>query len=180
MVVFDRSPGQLFSLRFSNRSAQAPSCERPKTTHRILFLSFEIKNCFQILRWCKKICKIQITPTILHPALGNNNCLQIIETGFAEQFWASHRMRTEQICLKISARTAGRPIEFYTTVNPPLFSMAKTLKCDIKNIIITNRISLLRVYCFKKWHYKSALLGPHSLHTSVGLQSRDLHKDKEE
>jgi hypothetical protein len=127
---------QLFSLRFSNRSVQAPSCERPKTTQRILFLSFEIKNSFQILRWCKKISKIQITLTILHPTLGNNNCLQIIETGFAEQFWASHRMRTEQICLKfprgqLKARS---------------FSLAKTLKSDIRNIIITKRISLLRVY----------------------------------
>ncbi len=43
-----RSPFKLFSLRFSTKSVQAPSCERPKTTQRTLFLSFEIKNCYQI------------------------------------------------------------------------------------------------------------------------------------
>jgi hypothetical protein len=30
-VAFDRSPLKLFTLRFSNKSVQAPSCERPKT-----------------------------------------------------------------------------------------------------------------------------------------------------
>ncbi len=42
-----------FSLRFSNKSVQAPSCERPKTTQRTLFLSFEINNCFQITALCR-------------------------------------------------------------------------------------------------------------------------------
>ncbi len=40
--------------------------------------------------------------------LGNNYSLQIIETGFAEQFYASHRMGPALICLKISARIAER------------------------------------------------------------------------
>ncbi len=31
VVAFDRSPFKLFTLRFSNKSVQAPSCERPKT-----------------------------------------------------------------------------------------------------------------------------------------------------
>jgi hypothetical protein len=35
--------------------------------------------------------------------LGINNCLQIIETGFAEWFYASHRTGPAQILLKISA-----------------------------------------------------------------------------
>jgi hypothetical protein len=48
MVLFDRSHFKLFSLRFSNKSVQAPSCERPKTTQRTLFLSFEINNCIPI------------------------------------------------------------------------------------------------------------------------------------
>jgi len=49
VVAFDSSPFKLFSLRFSTKSVQAPSCERPKTTtQRTPFLSFEIKNCFQI------------------------------------------------------------------------------------------------------------------------------------
>ncbi len=38
--------------------------------------------------------------------LGINYCLQIIETGFAEWFYASHRMGPTQILLKISARIA--------------------------------------------------------------------------
>ncbi len=42
MVAFDRSPFKLFSLRFSKKSVQALSCERPKTAQQSLFLSFEI------------------------------------------------------------------------------------------------------------------------------------------
>ncbi len=41
--------------------------------------------------------------------LGNNYSLQIIETGFAEQFYASYRVGGHgpaSICLKISASTA--------------------------------------------------------------------------
>ena len=46
VVLFDRSPFKLFSLKFSNKSVQAPSCERPKTTQRSLFFSFARNNCF--------------------------------------------------------------------------------------------------------------------------------------
>ncbi len=46
MISFDRSPFKLFSLWFSNKSMQAPSSERPKTTLRTLFLWFAINNCF--------------------------------------------------------------------------------------------------------------------------------------
>jgi hypothetical protein len=45
VVAFDRSPFKLFTLRFSNKLVQAPSSERPKTTQRTLFLSFEINYC---------------------------------------------------------------------------------------------------------------------------------------
>ncbi len=48
MLSFDRSPFKLSSLKFSDKSAQAPSCERPKTTQRTLFLLFANINCFQI------------------------------------------------------------------------------------------------------------------------------------
>ncbi len=48
VVAFDRFPFQLFRLKFSNKSVQAPSSERPKTTQRTLFLSFEINTCLQI------------------------------------------------------------------------------------------------------------------------------------
>ncbi len=34
VAAFDRSPFKLFSLRFSAKSVQAPSCERPETTQR--------------------------------------------------------------------------------------------------------------------------------------------------
>jgi hypothetical protein len=47
-VTFDRSLFKVFSLRFSRNSVQAPSCKRPKTTQRTLFLSFEINNWFPI------------------------------------------------------------------------------------------------------------------------------------
>jgi hypothetical protein len=39
--AFDRSPFKLFTLRFSNKSVQAPSCERPRTAQRTMFLSFK-------------------------------------------------------------------------------------------------------------------------------------------
>jgi hypothetical protein len=48
VVTFDRSPFKVFSLRFSKKSVQAPSCKRTKTTQRTLFLSFEMNNCFPI------------------------------------------------------------------------------------------------------------------------------------
>jgi hypothetical protein len=48
VVAFDRSPFKLFTLRFSNKSMQAPSYERQRTAQRTLFLSFESNNCFPI------------------------------------------------------------------------------------------------------------------------------------
>jgi hypothetical protein len=48
VVVFDRYPFKVFSLRFSKKSVQSPSCKRPKTTQRTLFLSFEINYWFPI------------------------------------------------------------------------------------------------------------------------------------
>ncbi len=50
VVAFDRSDfkAKLYTLRFSNKSVHAPSCEMPKTTQRNLFRSFAINNCFQI------------------------------------------------------------------------------------------------------------------------------------
>ena len=57
VVTFDRSPFKVFSLRFSRNSVQAPSCKRPKTTQRTLFLSFEIKNWFPITVLCRRLIK---------------------------------------------------------------------------------------------------------------------------
>jgi hypothetical protein len=48
VVAFDRFLFKLFTLKFSNKSVQAPSCEKPKTTQRTLFLLFENNNCFPI------------------------------------------------------------------------------------------------------------------------------------
>jgi hypothetical protein len=48
VVSFDKSRFKLFSRKFSNKFVLAPSCERPKTTLRTLFLSFESNNCFPI------------------------------------------------------------------------------------------------------------------------------------
>jgi hypothetical protein len=38
VVAFDRFTFKLVTLRFSNKSVQAPSCERPRTAQRTLFL----------------------------------------------------------------------------------------------------------------------------------------------
>jgi hypothetical protein len=54
--------------------------------------------------------------------LGINYCLQIIETGFAEWFYASHRMGPAQILLKISARTASKETYWMILLSTPLFS----------------------------------------------------------
>ena len=57
VVAFDRSSLKLFTLRFSNKSVQAPSCKRSRTTPRTLFISFANNNYFQIsgmLRSCMK------------------------------------------------------------------------------------------------------------------------------
>ncbi len=48
LVLFDRSSFKMFSLKFLNKMVQAPSCERPKTTQRTLFLLFANNNCFPI------------------------------------------------------------------------------------------------------------------------------------
>ncbi len=48
VIAFYRSPFKLFTLRFSKKSVNAPSSERPQTTQRTLLLSFEINNCLQI------------------------------------------------------------------------------------------------------------------------------------
>ncbi len=63
VVAFDRSPLKIFSLRFSTKSVQAPSCERPKTTQRTLFLSFANNNCFPLAVLCRSFMKKSGKPT---------------------------------------------------------------------------------------------------------------------
>ncbi len=55
VIAFDRSSFELFTLRFSTKSVKAPSSERPKTTQRTLFLSFEINNYLQITAPCRAV-----------------------------------------------------------------------------------------------------------------------------
>jgi hypothetical protein len=57
VVVFDKSPFKLFTLRFSTKFVQAPSCKRPKTTQRTMFLSFEINNWFPMTVKCRRRIK---------------------------------------------------------------------------------------------------------------------------
>jgi hypothetical protein len=47
-VSFDWTRFNIFTLKFSKESVQTPSCERPETAKRTLFMLFEINNCFQI------------------------------------------------------------------------------------------------------------------------------------
>ncbi len=65
-----------------------------------------------------KVCR---SPTLI-ALLGNNYRLQIIETGFAEQFYASHRMGPAPICLKISTRIAERETYRMIPLKTRLFS----------------------------------------------------------
>ncbi len=53
VVSFERSPFKLFTLRFSNKSVQAPSCERSKTAPRTLFLLFANNNCIPVSAYCR-------------------------------------------------------------------------------------------------------------------------------
>jgi hypothetical protein len=48
VVLVDRSPFKLFTLRISKKSVRSSSCERPKTTQRTLFLLFENNYCIPI------------------------------------------------------------------------------------------------------------------------------------
>jgi hypothetical protein len=81
VVAFDRSPFKLFTLRFSYKSVQAPSSERPGTAPRTLFLSFANNNCFQIAvkrRSCmKKSVKLACHVVISNIAIGFLPTLQI-------------------------------------------------------------------------------------------------------
>jgi hypothetical protein len=47
VISFNRSPFKLFSRKFSKESVKAPSCDRPRTAPRTLFVSFANNNCFQ-------------------------------------------------------------------------------------------------------------------------------------
>ncbi len=81
VVTFNRYPFRLFTLRFSNKSVQAPSYERPRTAQLTLFLSFEINKCFQISVWrrsfMKKTVKLAYHLVNSNVAIGSLPTLQI-------------------------------------------------------------------------------------------------------
>ncbi len=57
-----------------------------------------------------KVCDVKsVSQSDTIALLGNNYCLQTIETwaGFAEQFYASNRMGSAPLCSKISTSTAS-------------------------------------------------------------------------
>ncbi len=75
MVAFDRSPVKLFTLRFSNKSVQAPSCERPKTSQWTLFLSFEINNCRRLMKKSGKLACHVVNSNIAPNIAGNHRVI---------------------------------------------------------------------------------------------------------
>jgi hypothetical protein len=80
-------------------------------------------------RWCKKICKIQITLPIIHPMLGINNCLQIIETGVR---WVVLCLSQDGACTESFENFRDKSLKGGLsndiTLNPPLFSLENTFK----------------------------------------------------
>ncbi len=58
------------------------------------------------------------------PLLGINYCLQVIETGFAEWFYASHRMGPVQENFR--ENNLKEDLSNDITLNPPLFSLVNT------------------------------------------------------
>ncbi len=61
--------------------------------------------------------------------LGINYCLQIIETGFAEWFYASHRKGPAQCTYSLEnfrENSLKGDISNDITLNPPLFSLVNT------------------------------------------------------
>ncbi len=71
-VTFDRSSFKLFLRKFSKESAQAPSCERHKTTQRTLFLLFANNSWFPITLLCLAAThfshrKLNWNNVIVHP-----------------------------------------------------------------------------------------------------------------
>ncbi len=76
--------------------------------------------------------------------LGNKNRLQIVETGFAEQFYASHRMGPASICLKISARIAERETYRMIPLKTRLFSHWSMPLKYVKSAIMTQKFFFLK------------------------------------
>jgi hypothetical protein len=61
VVAFHRYPFKLFTLRFSNKSVKTPSCKKPKTSQRTLFLSFKSLIIVYHRRMMKNLGNLQST-----------------------------------------------------------------------------------------------------------------------
>jgi hypothetical protein len=71
VIAFDKSPFKLFTLKFSNKSVQSSSCERPKTAQQTLFILIANKKCFPITLLCRKLMK-KTGKLALHVVHSNN------------------------------------------------------------------------------------------------------------
>ncbi len=69
--------------------------------------------------------------------MGNNYSLQIKETGFAEQFYASHRMGGDCTNLfeNFSENSLKGDLSNDTTHNPPLFSLVNTFNFELASLV---------------------------------------------
>jgi hypothetical protein len=64
-------PFKIFTLKFSNKSVQSSSCERPKTAQQTLFILIANKKCFPITLLCRKLMK-KTGKFALHVVHSNN------------------------------------------------------------------------------------------------------------
>ena len=127
LVSFDWSRFKLFVLKFSKKSVQTPSCERPKTAQRTLFLSFEINNCFPITVKCRAA-----SPFSHHTLNWNNgfvlsnvrNRLRWAVLGLSQDGFSTDSF--ENFSVKSLKRDQSNDIKFY----PPFFSLVNTFKSN--------------------------------------------------
>ncbi len=71
-------------------------------------------------------------PDFFHKVIGSNYCLQMIQTGFVEQFYASHRMGpAPNLFENFSENNLKGDLSNDTTDNPPLFSLVNTFNLHL-------------------------------------------------
>jgi hypothetical protein len=94
---------------------------------------------FELSVWCEKCVKA----TFYY-------WFQMTETGFAEQFYASHRMGRE-ICLEFCENSLKRDLSKETTFNIPLFSLVNTFKpCHAPRYVQPDELPRLVALC-RQW-----------------------------
>jgi hypothetical protein len=103
----------------------------------------------------------------------DNYCFQIIETGFAEQFWASHRMGSAQILLKFSARKSlKRDPSNDTKFNPTLFHWSIPLKRMPETDDNISRKNLKRnLMCLRKENGRRSVLKSAEKYFQLNLEN---------